>query len=103
MDNPLQFKFAFNLWTRQGRGSHREEVWHQAQQDIRRPLLDQLGLTEQRPPWMAYQQNPEAVDRWLEDEVPANKRAATRCKVEIYFSDEAGIRSGYHLGSTWAP
>ena len=66
-------------------------------------LLDQLGLTAQRPLWRAYQQNPEAVDKWLEEEFPAIKRAAARCKGEIYFGDEAGIRSDYHSGTTWAP
>jgi transposase len=29
-------------------------------------LLDELGLSAQRPPWRAYQQEPEAVKRWLE-------------------------------------
>jgi transposase len=66
-------------------------------------LLDQLGLTAQRPLWRAYQQNPEAVERWLEEEFPAIKRAAARCKGEIWFGDEAGIRSDYHSGTTWAP
>ena len=66
-------------------------------------MLDQLGLTAQRPLWRAYQQNPEAVEKWLKEEFPAIKRAASSCKGEIYFGDEAGIRSDYHSGTTWAP
>ena len=34
-------------------------------------LLIQLGLTALRPLWRAYQQDPEAVEQWLEKEYPA--------------------------------
>lgn len=104
MGNPLQFKFAFALWTRQMIASLIEKRYgiKLCKTPVSR-LLDQLGLTAQRPLWRAYQQNPEAVDKWLEEEFPAIKREAARCEGEIYFGDEAGIRSHYHSGTTWAP
>src|SRR4051794_38012993 len=51
----------------------------------------------------AYQQNPEAVQRWKDEELPALRAAAKAEGATIYFADEAGIRSDYHSGTTWAP
>jgi transposase len=61
-----------------------------------------MGLSPQRPLWRAYQQNPEAVARWKQEEYPAIAAAAA-AGATIYFADEAGIRSDYHAGTTWAP
>ena len=64
-------------------------------------LLNQLGLTAQRPLWRAYQQNPETVQRWLETDYPSIQRRAKRAGARIFFADEAGVRSDYHSGTTW--
>ena len=102
LKNPLQFKFAFALWTCpmiaeliQERYGVKLSRWSVAR------LLNQLGLSAQRPLWRAYQQNPQLVDHWLKTEYPQIKREARKCKADIYFGDEAGIRSDYHAGTTW--
>ena len=104
MGNPLQFRFPFALWTRQ---MIADLIAKKYGVKLSKPsvgrLLDQLGLTAQRPLWRAYQRNPQAVDKWLKEEFPAIKREAARCNGEIYFGDEAGIRSDCHSGTTWAP
>ena len=64
-------------------------------------LLHQLGLSAQRPLWRAYQQNPEAVKHWLATEYPTIQRRARREGATIFFSDEAGVRSDFHSGTTW--
>jgi transposase len=66
-------------------------------------LLRKLGLSPQRPLYRAYQQNPEAVARWKADTYPQLRREATQAGATIYFADEAGVRSDYHAGTTWAP
>jgi len=64
-------------------------------------LLGQLGLSAQRPLWRAYQQDPEAVRKWVEEEYPEIRREAKRVGAEIYFEDQAGVRSAFHSGTTW--
>jgi len=65
-------------------------------------LLAQLGLTPQRPVWRAYQQKPEEVQKWLDEEYPRIQSMAHRLKAQIFFGDEAGVRSDHHAGTTWA-
>jgi transposase len=64
-------------------------------------LLKKLGLTCQKPLMRAFQQDPVVVQQWIEKEYPTIKRLARREKAEIYFEDEAGIRSDHHAGTTW--
>jgi transposase len=102
--DPRQLSFAFALWTRE-----------MVRQVIRREfgvalsvvsvgrLLRTMGLSPQRPLYRAYQQNPEAVARWKDEEFPAIRAAAKAEGATIYFADEAGVRSDYHSGTTWAP
>jgi transposase len=66
-------------------------------------LLNQLGLSAQRPLWRAYQQNPAIVECWLRVEFPRLRALAKAQNAEIWFGDEAGVRSDAHAGTTWAP
>jgi transposase len=88
-NDPRQLQFAFALWTRAiVRELIRREFGAALSEVSVGRLLRKLGLSPQRPLYRAYQQNPQAVARW---------------KAEIYFADEAGVRSDYHAGTTWAP
>jgi transposase len=102
--DPRQYRFTFALWTSQiirilirrkfGISLSRASVCR---------LLNQLGLSAQRPLWRAYQQDPERVERWLNEEFPKIRRDAKRLGAEIWFADEAGVRSDAHAGTTWGP
>jgi len=101
--NPQQLKFPFALWTAamvQTLIAERFKVQLSRSSVCR--LLDQLGLSAQRPLWRAYQQNPEAVKRWLEKDYPAIRRRARREGAQLFFADEAGVRSDFHSGTTWS-
>jgi transposase len=100
--DPQQLSFPFALWTAamvQTLIAKRFKVQLSHSSVCR--LLNQLGLTAQRPLWRAYQQNPEAVKQWLETDYPAIRRRAKRQGAQIFFADEAGVRSDYHSGTTW--
>ena len=66
-------------------------------------LLHRLGLSPQRPLYRAYQQNPEAVQRWKQEEFPEIREQARKEGAEVYFGDESGVRTDHHAGTTWAP
>lgn len=63
-------------------------------------LLDQMGLSAQKPLWRAYQQNPQAVEAWLKKEYPKVKRMAAKSGAEIFFGDEAGVHSDHQSSTT---
>jgi transposase len=100
--NPLQLKFTFALWTSKmiGQLIYKRFGVKLSKASVCR-LLVQMGLTPQRPIWRAYQQKPEVVQRWLNEEYPKIKKMAQRMKAQIFFGDEAGVRSDHHAGTTW--
>jgi transposase len=103
-NDPRQLRFVFALWTR---AMVRELIGREfgvrlSEVSVGR-LLRKLGLSPQRPLYRAYQQNPEAVARWKAEEYPAIREQAAKVGATIYFADEAGVRSDYHAGTTWAP
>ena len=65
-------------------------------------LLKKLGMSPQKPLRRAYQQDKERVDQWLSKEYPQIRKMAREEGADIFFADEASIRSDYHSGTTWA-
>ena len=103
-NDPRQLGFAFALWTRaMVRELIRREFGVRLSEVSVGRLLRTLGLSPQRPLYRAYQQNPEAVTRWKAEIYPAIRTQAQQVGATIYFADEAGVRSDYHAGTTWAP
>ena len=103
-NDPRQLSFEFALWTRE---MVRELIRREF--DVRLSavsvgrMLRKLGLSPQRPVWRAYQQHHEAVEQWKREEYPAIRAEAAAMGATIYFGDEAGVRSDFHAGTTWAP
>jgi transposase len=65
--------------------------------------LKHWGYTPQKPLNKAYEQNPVAVRRWLDEEYPAIARRAAAEGGEIYWGDETGFRSDDVRGRSYAP
>ena len=102
--NPLQLRFEFALWTRSMiRELIREKCGvHLSEVSVGR-MLRKLGLSPQRPLRRAYERDPEFVESWRSKEFTKIWRLAKNEAATLYFSDEAGIRSDFHAGTTWAP
>jgi transposase len=102
--NPRQLELEFALWTRElvRELIRREFAVSLSAVSVGR-VLRTLGLSPQRPLWRAWQADPEAVQRWKDEDFPAIRAAARAAGATVYFADEAGIRSDYHAGTTWAP
>jgi transposase len=104
LGNPSQMKMPFVLWSaRLLAAAIRDRFGVSLSKASVCRLLHQLGLSPQRPLWRAYQRDPAAVERWLKRTYPAIRREARKAGAEIWFGDEAGVRSDAHSGTTWAP
>ncbi len=101
---PDQLKFPFGLWTRQAVQMLIEQRW-----GIRMPIrtvgeyLHRWGFTPQKPKERAYEQNPIAVKRWLDEEYPSIVQRAKEEGAEIHWCDETGVRSDECAGRGYAP
>jgi transposase len=103
MKNPLQLKFEFALWTRDMiRALIRERFGVRLSEVSVGRMLKRLGLSPQRPLARAYQRDPEAVARWMSQEYPRIRAQAKRLGAQVFFADEASVRSDHHRGATWA-
>jgi transposase len=101
---PDQLKLPFVLWTRQAvqqliaeRFGIEVSVWTVGR------YLKRWGFTPQKPVRRAYEQDPQAVERWLTETYPKIKARAKREKGEIHWGDEMGLRSDHQTGTTYAP
>jgi transposase len=102
--DPRDHGFAVALWTReivrQLIERHFGVVLTVA--SVGRTLHD-LGFSAQRPLYRAEQADPAAVRRWKENDYPEIAAEAKATGGTVFFVDEAGVRSDYHAGTTWAP
>ena len=101
--DPRDHGFAVALWTRQivrqliaARFGVELTV-----ASVGRTLHD-LGFSAQRPLYRAEQADPAAVATWKQIEYPKIAAEARAAGGTVYFVDEAGVRSDYHAGTTWA-
>jgi len=101
---PDQLKMSFALWTRQAVA---ELIYQEL--GIEMPIrtvgeyLKRWGMTPQKPLKQAYEQNPKAVQQWLDEAYPQIKAQAKLQNAEIYWGDETGLRSDSQHGRGYAP
>jgi transposase len=98
---PDQLRPPFALWTREAvqqlireRCGLQLSVWTVGR------YLKRWGLTPQKPRRRAFEQDPEAVRRWLAEEYPAIRQAAKAAGATIHWGDEMGLRSDHQAGTS---
>ena len=101
---PDQLKMSYALWTRKA-------VMELVKQEtgLNMPIrtvgeyLKRWGFTPQKPVKRAYEQNPKAVQRWLDNDYPDIKARAKAENAEIYWGDETGMRNDSQHERGYAP
>jgi transposase len=63
--------------------------------------LHRLGLTNQKPNYIAREQDPVAVERFVTEEFLKIQRVAEKVGADIGFEDEAGVDLRERSGKTW--
>lgn len=100
--DPRQHGFDFGLWTRQIVAELIEkEFGIEMSVTSVGSLLHRLGLTPQRPVRRAYERNDQAIQEWRDKEYPKIRKEAKKQDAEIFWLDEAAIRSDDPLLRTW--
>ena len=101
---PEQLKLGFALWTRDAvRELIRQRCGFLMPVRTVGEYLKRWGYTPQRPLHRAYQQKPEVVQHWLDNEYPRIAQRARAENGEIQWGDETGMRSDSHAGRSYAP
>lgn len=104
LGDPRQYQMPFCLWTlaivRTMIKKHHGIVMSKSA--ICR-LMQQLGLSAQRPIYRSYKQDRREIQKYLTSTFPELRRLAKRLGATIYFVDEAAVRSDHHRGTTWSP
>jgi transposase len=65
--------------------------------------LNRWGFTSQRPIIRNYNQKPESVKKWLEEEYPVIKMSAQKEGAEIFWGDGTGIQNECNYVKGYAP
>lgn len=102
--HPEQLRLPFALWTADAvrRLIQRKFGITLSERSVRR-YLQRWGFTPQKPKRLAYERNPEAVQRWLDEEYPALRARAKQERARLYWGDEMGMRSDHQAGRSYAP
>ena len=100
---PDQLKLPFALWTRRAVIQIIKKLYR-----IDMPIrtvgeyLKRWGFSPQKPLKRAYEQNAEAVKKWLDEEYPAIAKRAKKEKAEIHWGDETGLCNTSQHGRSYA-
>ena len=102
LGNPQHFQFEFCLWTLNTlRALIKRELGIELSKSSVSRLLSHLGLSAQSPIFKSYKQDPRKVEQYLAETFPEAVAQAREMGADIYFVDEASVRSDAHRGLTW--
>ena len=101
---PDQLKLPFVLWDRQAvRDLIQQHLGVKIAIRTVGDYLHRWEFTPQRPLKRAYEQQPAAVQHWLDEAYPEIERKAKAEGAEIHWGDETGFRNDHHYGRGYSP
>ncbi len=104
LGDPRQFQLPFCLWTLDIiRTVLKQKRNIELSKSAVSRLLAHMGLSPQRPVYRSYKRDPKEIRKYLNRTYPQAKRLAEKLGAQIFFVDEAAVRSDNHHGTTWAP
>jgi transposase len=99
---PDQLGLSFFLWTRAAVVELIEQQYGvRITEQCAGQYLEKWDMTPQKPARRAWQQDPMAVQEWLQERYPRIKAAAKRRGAMLLWLDEMGIRSDDQVGRTY--
>jgi transposase len=102
--SPEEYQIESALWTRRA-----VQTLIEQELAVKMPIrtvgeyLKRWGYSPQKPIERAYEQDPEAVNRWLKEEYPVIEQRAQAEGAEIEWGDESGLSSDESGGRGYAP
>lgn len=101
---PEQLKMDFALWSRPAVQQLIEREWG-IKLHVRSvgKYLTRWGFTPQKPIRRAYEQSPQAVKAWLDEDYPAIAKRAKAENAEIHWGDETALVNTDVRGRSFAP
>lgn len=101
---PEQLKLDYGLWTRKAvKELVEREFGVVLAINTMGDYLRKWGFTPQKPKKKAYEQSPEKVKKWLEEEYPLIQKRAKAENAEIQWGDETGVINNCQHGRSYAP
>lgn len=101
---PEQLKMNFALWTR---GAVMELISKEFGLDLSircvGNYLNRWGFTPQKPTKRAYEQQPKAVKKWLDEQYPEIEQRASVEGAEIHWGDETAVMNTDVRGRSYSP
>ncbi len=101
---PDQYTLPFALWTRK---AVKQLIKSEFSLDLSivtvGVYLRSWGFSPQKALRRAYERNPKAVEKWLEETYPQIVKDAKNDNAEIYWSDETGIRNDDQRSRGYSP
>lgn len=101
---PEQLKMNFALWTR---GAVMELISKEFGLDLSircvGNYLNRWGFTPQKPIKRAYEQQPKAVKKWLDEQYPEIEQRASAEGAEIHWGDETAVMNTDVRGRSYSP
>ncbi len=101
--SPDGLGLPFLLWSRQAVRALIEKRWAiQPSLHTVGDYLHQWGFTAKKTVRRAYEQKPEAVRQWIEEQYPQLQSEAKAEGAVIYWADQLGIRSDHSAGLSYS-